>query len=266
MDIALLRGNSEIIKLFILNGGRCYEVRKGANERQEFINEQNQARLDAFLAKHLISLWPAATKLQKALDLPECITDFLTMPHPDEREMMYWFESGILPCSFSNQPLWEPILTQLEDIDQRLTRQRDDMLLIERQKAIQGARSTTQEMEKLRDQRVAVIDEQMPIADPKNASTNKQEGGEAFQVQILKQEMEKFRSQLSTCEAKQKAHFKMEKTLLKELQQVEIDTFLPFVRSAAQMEKELVSQLEVQLSKDRKRLLALSGAVGPKLG
>ena len=85
-------------------------------ERWQFTDEQNQAQLEAFLANNQIALWPAAVKLQRILDLPSCVADYLTMAPVNDDEMRQQFESGRLPCSLSSQPLWEPILSQLEDL------------------------------------------------------------------------------------------------------------------------------------------------------
>ena len=84
---------------------------------QKLIIQQHQAALDNYLANNPILTWPVAIKLQRALRLPECTTDIMTRAHPKHEEMRQWFEEGRLPCSFLLQPIWEPILAQLDHLN-----------------------------------------------------------------------------------------------------------------------------------------------------
>jgi hypothetical protein len=241
------------------------------------MNEQETKQLELFLDENRMALWPAAVSLVKALELPDCVADFLTMALPkDHLQMREWFESGRLPCSFSLQPLWEPLLTQLDHFDQILINKKDAIANEQQENATQEVHWI--EIRKLYDQLVA-FDEQMLSAsldqidqttDMKNAITKEQQKvGNAVQgVQSIKQEIEKLKSQLIAPEEAKRSHADKEKALLAELgelQQLDLDAFLPFVRSAAQVEKELVSELEAQLVKGRKCLAPLNGTARPKL-
>jgi hypothetical protein len=82
------------------------------------------------------------------------------------------------------------------------------------------------------------------------------------------QQTQEFRHQLATSEEAEKSFEKREKILmaqLEDLQRLDVANWVPFVQSAAEVEKELVSQLETQLVEDRESLFALNEEGSPKL-
>ena len=156
------------------------------------MNEQEQDQLYAYLMNHPMEFWPSAIKLQKALGYCDRVDDAMSTTQPSDEQMKLMFQNGRIPCSFSLQLLWEPILTQLDHFNQALAKKRDTI-------------------------------------------TNQK--GEPLPAEE-------------------------EKTLLAEIEEDQllgIDAYLPFVRSAAQMEKKLVLHLERQLEKDRNCLSGLLG-------
>ena len=122
MDLALRMGHNEIIQMLVQKGGKCLKVCEEKGERRKLMRGQHQAKLDLFLASNPMAMCePAATNLQKALGVSARIASVLAAALPESEEINEWFEDGRLPCSFSLQPLWKPILAQLEDFDQALT-------------------------------------------------------------------------------------------------------------------------------------------------
>ena len=142
--------------------------------------------------------------------------------------MKQWFEDGRLPCSLSPQLLWEPIVAQLDRFDH-------------------------------------ILDNK------KNAITSKQQEKEeaSQEAQNTRKEMEKLRCQLDGFEEKERSLAEQEKALrieLEALYELDIDGIRVFAQSAAQVEKDVVSQLEAQLAEDREGLFALNEKESPKLG
>jgi hypothetical protein len=133
-----------------------------------------------------------------------------------------------LPCSFSLQPLWEPILAQLDHFEQALISKR-------------------------------------------NAITRKQlKKMEASQrVQFTQEKIEELHDQLDAFKEKERSLADKERTLLAELKEYEkrnLATLKPFVRSAALMERKLVSQMEAKLEEGTDGLFSLNKEGSPKLG
>ena len=145
-----------------------------------------------------------------------------------EAEMEKWFEEGRIPCSFSQQQTWASVLTKLD----RFERQRDQKI-----SAI---------IEEQRKKKIAV--------------------DEILVTQTLIQELSEKVTQF------QKAvrhHEDTERSLQEEVdewQELNILSLKAFAESASKMEEKLVSQLEVQLARDREGLFPLQQKKSPKLG
>ena len=139
---------------------------------------------------------------------------------PRKEDLKQWFEDGRLPCSFSNQLLWQPILAQLDHLEQFFIKKRE-----------------------------AIVTEQ-------------QEKEKAFiGVQSSSKKLEEVSLELSAFEEAVLSHEEKEKSLLAELepfQKLDMIAFRLFVQSAAQVEKDLVSQLEAQLANGMEALFALN--------
>ena len=187
----------------------------------------NKAKLDQFLlAQRKPS--PSADLFQRVLGVPARVAAAMaSLTRPTEEQMEQWFEDGRLPCSFSVQLLWSHALTQLEQLDQRVVTKR-----------------------------AAITKEQ-------------QKRTEASQfANVAKREMQKLLSQIAAFEEAERTHAEAEKALLGELeecQELDVADLKPFVRSAAKVERQLVSRMEVQLVSDRDGLFALKERKSPKL-
>ena len=165
-------------------------------ERLKLMNEQEQAKLDLFLASIPMAICePAVTDFQKALGISGRVASVLESP-PKSEMIENWFENGRLPCSFSLQPVWEPILAQLE----------------------------------------------AALTNNRKALTNKQ--------------LEKMKTSQGVQSTQQK------RDISKKLNLASLE---PFVRSAVQMERKLISQMEAQLEDDKEGLCSLYRG-GTKLG
>ena len=202
------------------------------------MKEQYQAKLDLFLARNPIALdQPAtisptalcqsATELQNALGITARLASVLAAAHPQKEEVEKWLEDGRLPCSFSLQLLWEPILAQLDDFDLAMAKKRSAIAheQQEKEKASQGVQSTQEDMEKLRHQLDGFQEE---------------ERSHAEKEKLLQAE-------------------------LKALEKIDVATLRSLVECAAKAEKKLVAQVEAQLEDDKEGLLALSAEGSPKL-
>ena len=124
--------------------------------------------------------------------------------------MTQWFEDGRLPCSFSPQLLWEPILEKMDHLDQIVANKRNDISNEQqaKKKASQRVQSTKEEIEELR-----------------------------CRLSDL-QEEERFHAEKE----------KTLQTEVEGIQQLDVATLRPFIQAAAQAEREIVSQLEDQLA------------------
>ena len=93
---------------------------------------------------------------------------------------------------------------------------------------------------------------------------------EAFQsAQAAQRTILELQTQVSQFQEVQHFHSNRKNALcmeLKEFKEVDLLALKAFVQSAAQLESELVDQLDVQLLVDREALLSLEEAGGPKLG
>ena len=170
---------------------------------------------------------PDATNLQEVLRVSARVASVLAAP-PPEGEIKQWFEDGRLPCSLSLKLLWEPILAQLDDLDRTLINKRNAI--------------NNEQIEKL-------------IA--------------SHGVYCTQRDIEKLHSQLDAFKEKERFHADQEETLLaylKEYWKLNVTAFKPFVRLVAQMEREIVSQMEAQLEEDKEGLFSLKEEGSPKLG
>ena len=148
-------------------------------------------------------------------------------PHPSRKEMKQRFEKGRLPCSFSDQLLWDPLLPRLTRLETDQTRIRQSIAEQQqkRREAAQGA----------------------------------------FRVQ---RDIKALHLELAAFSKAEQFHSNQEDELLSELNQLktlDINSLARFIKSAAQVEKELVKQLEAQLVQDRDELSALHEKRSPKL-
>ena len=142
--------------------------------------------------------------------------------------MKLWFEEGRLPCGFSQEPIWDSILAKLKRFDSEMTTRKSTIL--EKQ------------------QRKKLISQE---------------------IQSALETIQKLAIKISQLEEEERSHAAAEETLQAELeawQKLDVSILKSFVQSAADMENELVRQLEFQLARDREGLLSLREEGGPKLG
>jgi predicted nucleic acid-binding Zn-ribbon protein len=138
------------------------------------------------------------------------------------------FQEGQLPCSFSSQLVWEPVLTNLQEFAQRMEGQRAEIAeeQREREQTAQAIQATKQQMEELRIQ--------LARFEAKEASHAEREKSVMLQLQA--------------CE------------------KVDVPALLPFVQSACEEEKKVALELKSQLEDDRTGLFALKEEGTPKVG
>ena len=171
---------------------------------------------------------PVEGIIQDALEVDAYVAELMTSAaHLKKGELKQWFLDGRLPCSSSLQPFWEPIRERLDHFDEALANKMDAL------------------------------------------TTEQQEREKASQdAELIRQEIYNLRSQLSEFEKKERIHAQNLKTLEEELedyQRLDVGSLKAFAQSASEMEKELVSQLEAQLAKDKGGLFALNKQGSPKL-
>ena len=192
------------------------------------MKEQQQAKLDRFLARTQTSLFPP-TSLHKALGITSRVASAMSsaIQPPRKEDLKQWFEDGRLPCSFSTQLPLQPILAQLDHLEQFFIKKREAIVTEqqEKEKAFIGAQTSSKKLEEV----------SLELS--------------AFEEAVL-------------------SHEEKEKSLLAELepfQKLDMIAFRLFVQSAAQVEKDLVSQLEAQLANGMEALFALNEEGSPKL-
>ena len=143
-------------------------------------------------------------------------------------EMAERMEDGRLPCAFSPQPVWEPILAQIDRV--HLEQQQRKSAIASEQQTRQAINTRAQEIE----QKIQQLSLQV-------AGLKEEEKLSAQKEETLQAEME-------------------------ERERLNLPALRTFVQSAAEVEKQLILRLEEQLQEDRECLLPLQAEDGPKLG
>ena len=213
--------------------GKCIQVWLSHSKNTALlIHPQNQVQLDAFLAskKERQSLeQDVAGKIEEALEVPSRVARGMASASQatTREEIRRWLQNGQLPCSFSQTSVWAPVLEKLDRFECKQTQKKSAVREEQRKKleAIQSAEDARK------------------------------------QIQTLQK-------QVTTFQKAEKLHKDRERELQIELTRWEgVDATLlrAFAESAAQIEKELVLELETQLQRDRHALSALRGGKGAKL-
>ena len=175
-----------------------------------------------------VELRKQATQIQKILLVPSRVAFAMaSSPCLQNENLQKCFMDGRLPCSFSLQLLWEPVIAQLEHFGQKVAAKESAIIRLQqkRNESFRNACSAKQHIQELSDRLMAFEEEEHRCEE---------------EEEILKKELE-------------------------ELEEMDIISLLPFVRSAAKVEKQLVFELEDKLSKDRDGLFALHEEGSPKL-